>query len=245
MTSEARSAGTVPGITAPGTTAVAELDRWESETPEALLAHLLERHHPRIALACSFQKEEAVLIDMLMQLEPSARLFTIDTGVLFEETYEHWRALESHYDVKVEVYDARSPDGAPWSASNCCGDHKVAALNRALGDLDAWITGLRRDQAPTRVTTAKLAYDSVRGIYKASPLADWTDKRVWSYIAEHGVPYNPLHDSGYDSIGCACCTAPGSGRDGRWAGQDKVECGIHLNVLGTQAPAHPVTLRSS
>jgi phosphoadenosine phosphosulfate reductase len=201
----------------------------EAADAEIVLAHMLERHHPRLALACSFQKEEAVLIDMLLKLEPGARVFTIDTGALFPETYEAWRALESHYGVRVEVFDAQDPTGAGWSASRCCSERKVAALDSALDGLDGWITGLRREQAPTRSAVPKLSFDARRGVWKANPIADWDERAVWAYIARHDVPYNELHDRGYASIGCVPCTLPGSGREGRWAGSDKTECGIHLD----------------
>jgi phosphoadenosine phosphosulfate reductase len=189
---------------------------------------MLDRHHPELALACSFQKEEAVLIDMLMRIEPSARVFTIDTGVLFPETYEAWRELERHYGVAVEIFDAQRDDSGGWNALQCCSVAKVDALERALEGLCGWITGLRRDQAPTRTGAPKVAYDEKRGLWKANPLADWDDKAVWDYIHRHGVPYNRLHDRGYESIGCMPCTLPGSGREGRWAGSDKTECGIHV-----------------
>jgi phosphoadenosine phosphosulfate reductase len=203
------------------------VDDLERASAEEVLTHMLERHHPRLALACSFQKEEAVLIDMLLRLEPSARVFTIDTGALFPETYEAWREIERHYGVRVEIFDAQRVGGEAWTAVECCSARKVAALDLALGKLDGWITGLRREQAPTRATAPKLAFDATRGIWKANPLADWDDKAVWAYIARNGVPYNPLHDRGYESIGCVPCTLPGSGREGRWAGSDKTECGIH------------------
>jgi len=206
-------------------TAAPDLER---ASAEEVLGHMLERHHPRLALACSFQKEEAVLIDMLMALEPSARIFTIDTGVLFPETYEAWRVLERHYGVRVEVVDALPDDGRAWTAATCCSERKVAGLELALAGLDGWITGVRREQSPTRADAPKLAFDERRGIWKANPLADWDAKAVWAYIARHDVPYNPLHDRGYESIGCAPCTLPGSGREGRWAGSDKTECGIHV-----------------
>ncbi len=202
---------------------------FELRSAEELLAHMIEQHHPRLAMACSFQKEETVLIDMLMRIEPKARVFTIDTGVLFEETYTVWREIEQRYGLYVEVHDAVSPDGQPWTAERCCGVQKVAALNHALDGLDGWITGLRREQAPTRAAAAKLEWDATRSIWKANPLADWTDRDVWSYIFEHGLPYHPLHDRGYASIGCAPCTQPGSGREGRWAGSEKVECGLHVD----------------
>jgi phosphoadenosine phosphosulfate reductase len=202
---------------------------FELRTAEEVLAHMVENHHPRLAMACSFQKEESVLIDMLMRIEPKARVFTIDTGVLFPETYTVWRQIEQRYGLAVEVHDASSPDGVAWTAQRCCGVQKVDALNRALDGVDGWITGLRREQSPTRANAAKLEWDENRSVWKANPLADWTDRDVWNYIAKHDVPYHPLHDQGYASIGCAPCTQPGSGREGRWAGSDKMECGLHVD----------------
>ncbi len=194
---------------------------------ESALEQALEDHHPGIALACSFQKEETVLLHMLLQAVPDPRVFTIDTGVLFPETYSTWREFEQRYGVKVEVFDAASP-GAPWTAANCCGERKVEALDRALDGLEAWITGLRREQAPTRAAAEQQTWDEAREIWKFNPLIEWTERDVWSYISEHDLPYNPLHDQGYASIGCAPCTSPGSGREGRWAGTDKTECGLHV-----------------
>jgi phosphoadenosine phosphosulfate reductase len=193
---------------------------------QTTLARAVEEHHPRIALACSFQKEESVLLHMLLQLVPDPRVFTIDTGVLFPETYTAWRAMERRFGVKVEVYDAARPS-PPWTAADCCGQAKVAALEQALEGLDAWITGLRREQAPTRTTAEEKVWDEARDVWKVNPLVDWSERDVWGYIAEHDLPYNPLHDQGYASIGCAPCTLPGSGREGRWAGEDKTECGLH------------------
>ena len=131
----------------------------EQARAQDVLAHMLERHHPRLALACSFQKEEAVLIDMLLALEPAARVFTIDTGVLFPETYEAWRAIEHRYGVSVEIFDAQRPAEGAWNAGVCCSERKVAALELALEGLDGWITGLRREQAPTRAQAPKLDFD--------------------------------------------------------------------------------------
>jgi phosphoadenosine phosphosulfate reductase len=202
----------------------------EGHDAHGVLSHMLERYHPRLALACTCQKEEAVLIEMLLKLEPAARVFTIDTGALFPETYQAWRDLENHYGIRVEVFDAQDSAGLPWTAGHCCSTSKVAALDSALDDLDAWITGLRREQAATRAEARKLEFDARRGVWKANPLADWTEQAVWDYIARHNVPYNSLHDRGYASIGCSPCTLPGSGREGRWAGSDKVECGLHLDA---------------
>jgi phosphoadenosine phosphosulfate reductase len=178
-------------------------------------------------MACSFQKEESVLIDILMSIEPSARVFTIDTGVLFPETYEVWKQVEDRYGLRIEGMDATSPT-APWAAERCCGQRKVAALEQALTGVDAWITGIRREQSPTRADAPKLDWDSGRGVWKFNPLADWSEKDIWNYVFEHDLPYHPLHDRGYASVGCAPCTLPGTGRDGRWAGQDKTECGLHV-----------------
>ena len=211
----------------PDHVAIATPPDLERHTAEEVLAFAVERHHPRLAMACSFQKEESVLLDMLLRIEPQARVFTIDTGVLFEETRETWRRIEERYGVRVEVIDALSSDGRPWTAQRCCSEQKVAALDRALDGLDAWVTGLRREQAPTRSAAPKLHWDDPHGLWKVNPLADWTEQQVWSYIAEHELPYHPLHDRGYASIGCAPCTLPGSGREGRWAGQDRTECGLH------------------
>jgi phosphoadenosine phosphosulfate reductase len=198
----------------------------EQATAEEVLAYAVERFHPRLTMACSFQKEESALVHMLLAIEPSARVFTIDTGVLFPETLSTWRAFEERFGLQVEVLDARSPD-QPWTADRCCGTAKVDALERGLQGVEGWITGIRREQAPTRAATGKLERDERRGIWKVNPLADWSEKDLWRYIHAHELPYHPLHDRGYDSIGCAPCTLPGEGREGRWAGEDKTECGIH------------------
>jgi phosphoadenosine phosphosulfate reductase len=195
-----------------------------------ILSEAVERFHPQLTLACSFQKEETVLIDALMEVEPTARVFTIDTGVLFPETYELWKQIEDRYGLRIEVYDASSPV-APWAGGNhCCSvaGAKVEALEQALTGVDAWITGIRREQAATRADAQHFERDDKRGIWKVNPLADWTDKDIWRYISERDLPYNPLHDQGYESIGCAPCTLPGNGREGRWAGSEKIECGLHV-----------------
>src|ERR687890_204606 len=144
-------------------------------TAEELLAAAVERHHPALVMACSFQKEESVLIDMLMSIEPAARVFTIDTGVLFPETYEVWRKIEDRYGLHVEVMDATPPNGTPWSASNCCGQRKVDALDRALSGTEAWVTGIRREQSVTRADAEKVEFQHSRGVWKFNPLADWSE----------------------------------------------------------------------
>jgi phosphoadenosine phosphosulfate reductase len=204
---------------------------------EQVLALLLEQFPNRVALACSFQKEESVLLDMLFALEPKARVFALDTHVLFPETYRVWREVEKRYRTKIEVYEGPSLGRQAavhgdelWKTKPdlCCSIRKVEPLNRALADLDAWITGLRRDQSPTRADAPKLGWDEEHELWKASPLADWSDEMCWAYIEEHGLPYNRLHERGYASIGCTHCTVPGAGREGRWSGMEKVECGLHV-----------------
>jgi phosphoadenosine phosphosulfate reductase len=202
----------------------------ESQSAQEVLAHVVDEYHPRLYVACSFQKEASVILDMLLAIEPAARVFTLDTGVLFPETYETWRRIEARYGIEIDVYRGEWIDGL-WlrDPDACCGMRKVEPLERALSDVDAWITGLRRDQSPNRAGTPKLGEDSGHpGKLKCAPLADWSEKDVWRYIAEHDVPYHPLHDRGYASIGCTHCTSPGGGREGRWAGTDKIECGLHL-----------------
>jgi phosphoadenosine phosphosulfate reductase len=206
--------------------------------PAPSLTHTLReaaRHGGQAVLLCSFQKEESVLIDELLRLDQgtgrTVRIVTIDTGVLFEETLQTWRAFEERFGVKIDVVDASSPD-APWSGpDHCCSVAKVAALERALSGAEGWITGIRREQSPTRADAELIERDQVRNLWKYNPLAHWTDKDLWRRISERDLPYNPLHDQGYESIGCAPCTQPGSGREGRWAGTEKTECGIHVEVI--------------
>jgi phosphoadenosine phosphosulfate reductase len=201
----------------------------ESLDAQGVLAHMVREHHPRLYTACSFQKEASVILDMLVRIEPTARFFVLDTGVLFEETHATWERLERRYGVTIDVYRGewlhelwiQEPDA-------CCTMRKVTPLRKALAGVDAWITGLRRDQSPSRAGTPKLSWDRTHARWKAAPLADWTEADVWRYIADHDVPYNPLHDRGYASIGCAPCTVAGAGRDGRWAGTGKSECGLHV-----------------
>jgi phosphoadenosine phosphosulfate reductase len=210
-----------------------DVETWE---PERILGFLLETFPGKVALACSFQKEETIILDMLFAVEPKARVFAIDTHHLFPETYAYWRDVEQRYDTTIEVFEGPSPEelaarhGERLWEQNCdlyLSIAKVAPLVRALGGLDAWIAGIRRDQSPTRADAPKLGWDEQHELWKASPLADWTDEMCWDYIRARGLPYNPLHDRGYDSIGDSHSTEPGSGRSGRWAGSAKVECGIH------------------
>jgi phosphoadenosine phosphosulfate reductase len=199
----------------------------------ATLREAVDRHGEHAVLLCSFQKEESVLLDELLRLDGGerVRIVTIDTGVLFEETLRTWRQFEERFGVGVEVYDARAPEGEQWTGpEHCCGQAKVAALEQALAGAEGWVTGLRREQGPTRAETEPIERDERRGLWKYNPLAHWTDKDIWRRIHERELPYHPLHDQGYESIGCAPCTKPGAGREGRWAGTDKTECGLHVDV---------------
>jgi phosphoadenosine phosphosulfate reductase len=192
------------------------------------------RHGGRAVLLCSFQKEESVLIDELLRIgdgRSPVRIVTIDTGVLFPETLQTWKEFEERFGVAIEVQDASSP-GVPWTGpEHCCSAAKVQALQRALHGAEGWITGIRREQGPTRAGTELIERDDGRGLWKYNPLAHWTDRDLWRRIHERELPYNPLHDQGYESIGCAPCTQPGSGREGRWAGTEKTECGLHVDAV--------------
>ena len=202
----------------------------ESMSAEEVLAFVLEQFPGRVALACSFQKEESVLLDLLFSLEPKARVFALDTHHLFPETYDTWREVECRYDMKVEVFEGAPVQDGLWETDPdlYLAVAKLEPLNRALLDLDCWITGIRRDQSPTRADAAKLGWDVQHELWKANPIADWSDEDCWEYIRSRALPYNKLHDQGYDSIGDTHSTIPGPGREGRWAGTDKTECGLHV-----------------
>lgn len=208
----------------------------EDATAEEVVAHMVERYHPRLYVAASFQKETAVLMDVVLRAEPEARFFTLDTGVLFAETYAALRDTERRYGIEVDVYQGISlaRQGALegerlWERDpdRCCAMRKVAPLHEALGGVDAWMTGVRREQSSTRRHAPKLGWDARHGVWKGNPLADWSEREVWDYLEAHDLPYNELHDRGYASIGCTHCTRPAGGRDGRWAGREKTECGLH------------------
>jgi phosphoadenosine phosphosulfate reductase len=208
----------------------------EAASAEDVLRHVVARFHPSLYVACSFQKEASVIMDMVVRIDPSVRFFTLDTGFLFPETQATWRALEEHYGITVEraagisvPEQARLYGDELWrrDPDACCGLRKVTPLRDRLATVDAWVAGLRRDQSQARAGTPKLHWDDKHGIWKANPLADWSERDVWNYIAANDVPYNGLHDRGYSSIGCTHCTRPSADRSGRWLGADKTECGIH------------------
>jgi len=221
---------------------------------ETVLRWALDTFSPRIALACSFQAEESVLIDMMhRQRGNDFRIFTLDTGRLNQETYDCMDAIRARYGISVEVYfpDAmKVQDMVRAHGLNsfyqsveqrklCCAVRKVTPLNRALENLSAWMTGLRREQAVSRAEVGKVEVDKDHGaIIKINPLADWSHEEVWKYISERNVPFNRLHTQGYPSIGCAPCTRtvkPGEDpRAGRWwwENSDAKECGLHIGAAG-------------
>jgi phosphoadenosine phosphosulfate reductase len=208
----------------------------EAASAEEVLRFAVERFHPGLTVACSFQKEASVIMDMLVRIDPTVHFFTLDTGVLFPETYATWERVEDHYGIEIDrgagmplAEQARRHGDRLWERDPdlCCEIRKVVPLRDQLEGANAWVAGLRRDQSRARASTQKIAWDRRHGLWKVSPLADWTETQVWSYIAANDVPYHPLHDRGYQSIGCTHCTDPSAGRHGRWAGSDKIECGLH------------------
>ena len=225
---------------------------FEALAAAEIVAWALPRFNPRLALACSFQAEESVLIDLMHRVRGTDfRVFTLDTGRLNQETYDCMDAIGERYGVQVEVFFPAATgvekmvreDGLNLFYKSvelrklCCGVRKVEPLNRALKDLDAWMTGLRREQAITRTDVRKIELDKDHGnIVKLNPLVDWSYEDVWNYIRENNVPYNRLHKQGYPSIGCAPCTRavkPGEDlRAGRWwwENPDTKECGLHLGA---------------
>lgn len=204
-------------------------DDLEHLSAEEVVAEAVERFSPGLVVATSFQKEASVILDLVMRVDSSVPVFTLDTGALFPETRETWRALEERYDIEIAGVRGMHLD-RHWEqdTDRCCELRKVRPLRDHLAGHQAWVAGLRREQSAERAGISKLHWDRKHGLWKVNPLADWTERDVWRYIATNDVPYHPLHDRGYESIGCWPCTSPGSGREGRWAGRTKDECGIHV-----------------
>lgn len=215
-------------------------ERFESESVEELLKFAVDTF-PNIVLACSFGAEDVALVHMLQKVRPGTDIFYLDTDFHFKETYETRDILAEKYNINfVQVKPKLTPEEqaakfgeALWKTdpNQCCNIRKVDPLTEVLGRYEAWITGIRRDQAPTRANAKKVEYDVKFGLVKFNPLASWTWDDVWNYIRDNDVPYNPLHDQNFPSIGCEHCTrpvAPGEDpRAGRWSGTNKTECGLH------------------
>ncbi len=219
-------------------------ESFESKHPQDVLAYALERYFPHIVFACSFGAEDVVLVDMIHRINPRVPLFYLDTDFLFKETHEvRDRLIEKYGFLPNQVIQVKSqltPEQqaaqygeALWTRDpdRCCELRKVEPLGRILSGYSAWITGIRRDQAPTRAHAGLIEWDKKFQLVKFNPLAKWTATDVWAYIRIHEVPYNPLHDRNYPSIGCTHCTAPvmpgEDPRSGRWNNFDKTECGLH------------------
>jgi phosphoadenosine phosphosulfate reductase len=211
---------------------LAELsEHFESRPPAAVVEWAVDMFHPRLCIAASMT--DAVLIDLAVSVRPDIEVVFIDTGYHFPETLRTVDTVQRRYGCDVRIMkQTPAPDPPAWWCDpvTCCSAMKVALLDEALADKDAWMSGIRRDESHTRATTPIIGLDS-RGLVKINPLATWSDLDVEGYIADHDVPVNPLVRQGYTSIGCWPCTKPVSEDDhpraGRWAGQDKTECGLH------------------
>jgi phosphoadenosine phosphosulfate reductase len=223
----------------------------DGATPQELLAWALERWESKVGISTSFQAEGMALLDMAWRIDPEVRVFTVDTGRLPQETYEMIETVRARYGIRIEVF---FPDAAQVEAMvrrhgpdlfrkavparlMCCNVRKVEPIRRALAGLDAWITGLRRDQWASRANIRKIEVDHDHGgLAKISPLADWTAEEVLDYNRHYDVPAHPLYAKGFTSIGCVPCTratAPGEDpRAGRWWWEKNApkECGIHCPI---------------
>lgn len=217
----------------------AEVESW---TAQQVLAWAFDTFGNEVAISSAFGAEGMALIDMASKLRRSFRLFTLDTEFLFSESYSLMDRVEQKYGITIEkTYSLLSPEeqerihgAALWSRDpdQCCNLRKIQPLRRKLSELRAWITSIRRDQTAARASAHKIEWDEKFGLVKINPVVDWTSAQVWQYIRQHHVPYNPLHDLGFPSIGCTHCTRsirPGEdARAGRWSGFEKTECGLHV-----------------
>jgi phosphoadenosine phosphosulfate reductase len=212
--------------------ALADLnERFEFEPPSVIIQWAVDTFHPHLSLAASMT--DAVLVDLAVKVEPSIEVAFIDTGYHFPETLETVERVRRHYGLNLRMMTVPPHDEELWKVDpeNCCSAIKVGQLDRALAGKEAWMSGLRRAEAPTRAN-APIVVRDLRGLVKVNPLATWSDLDVEGYIRDHDIITNPLLSQGYLSIGCWPCTKPvGEGEDprsGRWAGSDKSECGLHL-----------------
>jgi len=225
----------VPDRFEPSQPADTELDELNAEfehlPASKIIQWAVDSFGPYLCVAASMQN--ALLIDLAVKVDAGIEVVFIDTGYHFPETLETVERVRRHYGLNLRIMTVAPHDEELWKVDpeNCCSAVKVGQLDRALAGKAAWMSGLRRDEAASRVDAPIVGRD-LRGLVKVNPLANWSHDDARSYIAEHAVPYNPLQDQGYPSIGCMPCTskvAPGEDpRSGRWAGRDKTECGLHL-----------------
>jgi phosphoadenosine phosphosulfate reductase len=212
----------------------------EAMTAEDCLLWAYDRFGDKLCLTCSWQKQSSVLVHMVSELGIDIPVIELDTALFFRETYETRERLVERYGLElirpevISVAEQHKQEGPNLWESNpdrCCHVRKVEPLERALKEYDAWISGIRREQSLTRKDAARVEFSERYDVWKIQPLVDWDAKRVDAYIHVNEIPYNPLHDAGYPSIGCIPCTRPVSReqdeRAGRWADSDKIECGIH------------------
>lgn len=205
----------------------------EGSSPVEILRWATSRV-PRVAFATGFGAEGCVLIDLIAREQLPVDVFTLDTGVLFPETYALWRALEAKYGITIRGIPPAQVIDRLWETDSdrCCELRKVVPLREALRGFGAWITAIRRDQTPERASAGVVESDTKFGLIKINPLVTWTHDDVWGHLYANDVPTNPLHQQGYPSIGCAPCTSPvvpGENlRAGRWRGAAKTECGLHV-----------------
>ena len=219
----------------------AKSEELEHASPQAILRWGVERFTPRFTMATAFGPEGMVLIHMLAEIAPDTPIFNLDTGYQFAETLELRERVLQRYGIAVEmkrpeltVEQYESLHGGPVYKTNpdqCCADRKLSVLKQSVVGMHAWASAIRRDQSPDRAKAPIVGWDKKFSLVKVSPLANWTKKEVWKLITDHDIPYNPLHDQGYPSIGCWPCTrAVLFGEDeraGRWSGFKKTECGLH------------------
>jgi phosphoadenylyl-sulfate reductase (thioredoxin) len=235
------TAAAAPARSAPIIDCAAASRELAGRSPVDILTYAAEQLGERLTFATGFGAEGCVIIDLIARAKLPIDLFTLDTGVLFPETYALWRQLETHYAITIRaVHPEQSIDqqrlrhGAElWARDpdRCCDLRKVQPLRAALAGFDGWITAIRRDQTPERAAAQIVERDAKFGLLKINPLVAWTHDDVWGHIYAHDVPFNPLHHAGYGSIGCEPCTSPiipgESLRAGRWRGVVKQECGLH------------------
>jgi thioredoxin-dependent adenylylsulfate APS reductase len=216
----------------------------ETKSAEEILRWAADQFAPRLTFATSLGIEDCVVTDLIARAGLPIGLFTLDTGLLFAETYALRQQLEKKYGLEIEAVkpahtveqQAQHEGAALWEREpdRCCDLRKMQPLQAKLAGYDAWITAIRRDQTPERATAPVVGWDGRFGLVKINPLVRWTFDEVQAYVREHQVPYNPLHDQNYPSIGCVPCTspvAPGEDpRSGRWRGKEKTECGLHLRM---------------
>ncbi len=214
----------------------------QGQPPQAILRWAVETFHPRLTMATAFGAEGCCIIHMLAEIEPEVAIFNLDTGYQFAETMEVRERIKERYGIEVQyirpeltVAEYEAEHGGPLYVhrpDQCCHDRKILPLRRAIAGHQAWISAIRRDQTTHRARAGVVQWDAKFSLVKVNPLLDWTKKEVWGFIHKYSIPYNPLHDQGYPSIGCWPCTRPvGDGeheRSGRWAGTGKKECGLHV-----------------